>query len=265
MESDKPYYTFKDQTPYVTHKIKVYARANDGTVTEEKEVGAQTTKAIPTPSITVNAEGIEYNGEMWYPYGTIITLNYSEDMTNLIGNYQSVNVSSGIENSWQTNSSNKTKNVTLNESYIYRIKIVDSAGRESEVIEKKINIMPNINNGNGIPSNYYKYNMGGVYPVYIKSGIYIQTSRPSGTDKYYQGSYITTAAVHMGLINMDDRRHTTESKLLYVKLIPCPDEGYIASTRNGISSSSYGYSSRYYGFEFVTLDGKEIEAILLDA
>ena len=264
IESDKPYYTFKEQTPYVTHKIKVYARANDETITEEKEVGAQTTKAIPTPSITINAEGIEYNGEIWYSYGTTITLNYSENMTNLTGYCQPVNVSSGTEEKWQSNSSNRTRNITLKESYTYRVKIQDKAGRESKVVEKKINIMPNPNTTNGVPSNYYKYNMGGIYPVYIKEGSYAQTTGIKGTDKYYSGGYITTAAIHMGLINMDDRSYTTESKLLYIKLIPCPEEGYISSTRNGITSSSYNYSSGYNGFEFVTLDGTAIKGSLLD-
>ena len=264
VESDKPYYTFKEQTPYVTHKIKVYARANDETITEEKEVEAQTTKAIPTPSITVNAEGIEYNGEMWYPAGTEIILNYSEDMTNLTGYYQSVNVSTSSESSWQSNARNKTRSVTLQESYTYRVKIQDKAGRESKVVEKKINIMPNVVSQSGVPSNYYKYNMGGIYPVYITSGIYIQTTWSTGTDKYYYGSSITTAAAHMGLIKFDSNRYITESKLLYIKLIPCPEEGYISSTRNGITSGSYSYSSGYYGFEFVTLDGKEIKAPSLD-
>ena len=264
IESDKPYYTFKEQTPYVTHKIKVYARANDETITEEKEAEAQTTKAIPTPSITINAEGIEYNEEIWYSYGTTITLNYSEDMTNLTGYCQPVNVSSGTEEKWQSNSSNRTRNITLYESYTYRVKIQDKAGRESKVVEKKINIMPNPNTTNGVPSNYYKYNMGGIYPVYIKEGSYAQTTGIKGTDKYYSGGYITTAAIHMGLINMDDRSYTTESKLLYIKLIPCPEEGYISSTRNGITSSSYNYSSGYNGFEFVTLDGTAIKGSLLD-
>ena len=264
VESDKPYYTFKEQTPYVTHKIKVYARANDGTITEEKEIGAQTTKAIPTPSITVNAEGIEYNGEMWYPSGTIITLNYSENMTNLIGYYQSVNVSSGSEDSWRSNGSGKTRNITLQESYTYRVKIQDKAGRESKVVEKKINIMPNVVGQYGVPTNYYKYNMNGIYPVHIKEGSYVYTSYVYGTNNYYYSSSIVTSAVHMGLINMDDRSYTTESKLLYIKLIPCLEEGYISSTRNGITSGSYSYSSGYYGFEFVTLDGKEIKAPSLD-
>ena len=264
VESDKPYYTFKEQTPYVTHKIKVYARANDGTITEEKEIGAQTTKAIPTPSITVNAEGIEYNGEMWYPSGTIITLNYSENMTNLIGYYQSVNVSSGSEDSWRSNGSGKTRNITLQESYTYRVKIQDKAGRESKVVEKKINIMPNVVGQYGVPDNYYKYNMNGIYPVHIKEGSYVYTSYVYGTNNYYYNSSIVTSAVHMGLINMDDRSYTTESKLLYIKLIPCLEEGYISSTRNGITSGSYSYSSGYYGFEFVTLDGKEIKAPSLD-
>ena len=264
VESDKPYYTFKEQTPYVTHKIKVYARANDGTITEEKEIGAQTTKAIPTPSITVNAEGIEYNGEIWYPSGTIITLNYSENMTNLIGYYQSVNVSSGSEDSWRSNGSGKTRNITLQESYTYRVKIQDKAGRESKVVEKKINIMPNVVGQYGVPDNYYKYNMNGIYPVHIKEGSYVYTSYVYGTNNYYYSSSIVTSAVHMGLINMDDRSYTTESKLLYIKLIPCLEEGYISSTRNGITSGSYSYSSGYYGFEFVTLDGKEIKAPSLD-
>ena len=68
----------------------------------------------------------------------------------------------------------------------------------------------------------------------------------------------------MGLIKFDSNRYITESKLLYIKLIPCPEEGYISSTRNGITSGSYSYSSGYYGFEFVTLDGKEIKAPSLD-
>ena len=263
VESDKPYYTFKEQTPYVTHKIKVYARANDETITEEKEVEAQTTKAIPTPSITVNAEGIEYNGEMWYPAGTEIILNYSEDMTNLTGYYQSVNVSTSSESSWQSNARNKTRSVTLQESYTYRVKIQDKAGRESKVVEKKINIMPNVVGQSGVPTNYYKYNMNGIYPVYIKEGSYVYTSYAYGTNNYYSGSAISAAAVHMGLINITGS-YTTESKLLYIRLVPCPEEGYISSTRNGITSGSYSYSSGYYGFEFVTLDGKEIKAPSLD-
>ena len=58
-------------------------------------------------------------------------------MTNLIGYYQSVNVSSGSEDSWRSNGSGKTRNITLQESYTYRVKIQDKAGRESKVVEKK--------------------------------------------------------------------------------------------------------------------------------
>ena len=181
-------------------------------------------------------------------------------MTGKKGYYQSVNVSTGTESTWQSNAANRTRNITLYESYTYRVKIQDKAGRESKVVEKKINIMPNPNTTNGVPSNYYKYNMGGIYPVYIKEGSYAQTTGIKGTDKYYSGGYITTAAIHMGLINMDDRSYTTESKLLYIKLIPCPEEGYISSTRNGITTGEYPNSTGYNGFEFVTLDGKEIKA-----
>ena len=121
-------------------------------------------------------------------------------MTNLTGYCQPVNVSSGTEEKWQSNSSNRTRNIKLSESYIYRIKIINSDNTESKVVEKKINIMPNPNTTNGVPSNYYKYNMGGIYPVYIKEGSYAQTTGIKGTDKYYSGGYITTAAIHMGLL-----------------------------------------------------------------
>ena len=200
---------------------------------------------------------------MWYPAGTEIILNYSEDMTNLTGYYQSVNVSTSSESSWQSNARNKTKSVILKESYTYRVKIQDKAGRESKVVEKKINIMPNVVGQSGVPTNYYKYNMNGIYPVYIKEGSYVYTSYAYGTNNYYSGSTISAAAVHMGLINITGSS-TTESKLLYIRLVPCPEEGYISSTRNGITSGSYSYSSGYYGFEFVTLDGKEIKAPSLD-
>ena len=200
---------------------------------------------------------------MWYPAGTEIILNYSEDMTNLTGYYQSVNVSTSSESSWQSNSRNKTRSVTLQESYTYRVKIQDKAGRESKVVEKKINIMPNVVGHSGVPTNYYKYNMNGIYPVYIKEGSYVYTSYAYGTNNYYSGSAISAATVHMGLINITGS-YTTESKLLYIRLVPCPEEGYISSTRNGITSGSYSYSSGYYGFEFVTLDGKEIKAPSLD-
>lgn len=264
IETTATYYKFSEITDNITHRFSVYVIDSMGVKSNTLSITAVTATAVPELTIVVNNPGYEYNGEIWYPSGTIITLNYSPDMTGKKGYYQSVNVSTGTESTWQSNAANRTRNIKLSESYIYRIKIINSDNTESKVLEKKINIMPNPNTTNGVPSNYYKYNMGGIYPVYIKEGSYAQTTGIKGTDKYYSGGYITTAAIHMGLINMDDRSYTTESKLLYIKLIPCPEEGYISSTRNGITSSSYNYSSGYNGFEFVTLDGTAIKGSLLD-
>ncbi|MCM1370362.1 MAG: LCCL domain-containing protein [Clostridium sp.] len=255
MESEIPYYVFEDATSYVSHTINVYVKTNDGTVSAISSITTKTTKEVPTPEITIDGVGYEYNGELWYPYGTKITVTYQTNMANLKGYYQNINVSSGKESSWSSTSSS-SYTTTLSQSMIYKAKIADSMGRESNIVEEKINIMPKINaTTNSIPTNYYTYNMGGIYPVYIAANSnFGSTVAVQGTDYYSSNTNISRAAAHMGLISYEGST-IKESKLLYIKLMPKPSSGYIASTRNGITSGSNGNSN---GFIFVTETGQQI-------
>ena len=65
----------------------------------------------------------------------------------------------------------------------------------------------------------------------------------------------------MGLVSIG------EKKVLKIKVVECPAEGYVASIRNGISTSSTGYSSGSsgYGFIFIGDNGEEVKGPTIES
>ena len=120
---------------------------------------------------------------------------------------------------------------------IYEAYNYNGTSGESDHIREKINIMPN---PNSLQSNYYNYGSGNVYPVEVTG---TTSGTIYGTGTYYYSSNINTAATHAGLVGVN------ETKVVYIKIVPCPEGGYKSSTQNGITSSSR--SSTSVGFTFV--------------
>ena len=243
VESDSSTYTFTNVQPYVNHTINVYVKDTRGSVSKVETITQRTANNIPTPVITLDKEPYEIDGVKWYPYNTKITITYAEDMTNLTGYY------SDNGGSRYSTTRSKTYSTTLSETQTWTAKIKDSTGEESEVVTEEIHIMAD---DYRLQSNYRV--VGNIYPTLVEgsnSGTTVY-----GTDIYIVDSSIQRAAVHMGLVK------NGEERLLKIKIVECPEGGYVGSTRNGIASSSASYSSSssYYGFVFIGEDGEEIKA-----
>ena len=107
--------------------------------------------------------------------------------------------------------------------------------------------------------------VGNVYPTLVEGST--STSYLYGTDVYWAPSfgyyYIQSAAVHMGLVGVGEQR------VLKIKIVECPEGGYVGSTRNGISSRSYSVGevgdSYYYGFVFVGDNGEELKGPTIES
>ena len=254
VESNSPTYTFTNVKPYVNHTINVYVKDTRGSVSKIETITQRTANNIPTPVITLDKEPYEIDGVKWYPYGTKITITYAYDMTNLTGYYSDNGGSS------YSGTTSKTYSTTLSETKTWSAKIKDSTGEESEVVTEEIHIMA------------YDYQLqstyrvvGNVYPTLVEGST--STSYLYGTDVYWAPSfgyyYIQSAAVHMGLVGVGEQR------VLKIKIVECPEGGYVGSTRNGISSRSYSVGevgdSYYYGFVFVGDNGEELNAEELKA
>ena len=249
VESDSPTYTFTDVQAYVNHTIKVYVKDTRGSVSKVETITQRTANKIATPVFTFDKEPYEIDGIKWYPSGTKLTITYADNMTNLIGYYSS----NGGKN-YSSNSRIKTRIETLSETKTWSAKIVDTTGEESEVVTEEIHVMAD---PYSLQTSYKV--VGNVYPVLVTGSN--SGSTVYGTDVYSVDSSIQRAAVHMGLVSIG------EEKLLKIKVVECPEEGYISSTRNGISSSSTGYGSgaSYYGFVFIGDNGEEIKGPTIES
>ena len=227
----------------------IYAKDSLGNDTVyEFEVTNIDESAVPNPIFTLDKEPYVFQGIDWYPYGTKLTITYAEDMTNLTGCYSS----NGGE-SYSNNSNYKNRIETLSETETWSAKIVDTTGEESETVTEEIHVMasPSRLQGN------YKV-VGNIYPVLVTGQ---NSGTVYGTDVYRVDSSIKRAAVHMGLVSIG------EEKVLKIKVVECPEEGYVASTRNGISTSSTGNSSGSsgYGFVFIGDNGEEVKGPTIES
>ena len=245
IETENNTYTFTDIDVHKTHTVKIYVRDEFGAVSQTKEIvtSVVTNNVIPTITIDENAIPIEYNGELWYPNGTKLTINYAEDMTNLTGYYAYIDEGTGNQSSWKSNSSNKTYTTTLNHSITYMAKIVDKTGNETDVAKRTIRIMPDGENG----ASYYEQYLGNIYPVRV---IGTSSGNAYGEDTYAYSSKVSTSATHMGLVDID------ETKVVLIKIVPAPVGGYKGTLRNGVQTSNYSYT--YNGYVFVDEAGNEI-------
>ena len=228
----------------------IYAKDSLGNDTVyEFEVTNIDESAVPNPIFTLDKEPYVFQGIDWYPYGTKLTITYAEDMTNLTGCYSS----NGGE-SYSSNFSNKSRTETLWETGTWSAKIVDTTGEESEIVTEEIHVMASPSR---LQDNYKV--VGNVYPVLVTGSN--SGSTVYGTDVYRVDSTIKRAAVHMGLVSIG------EEKVLKIKVVECPEEGYVASIRNGISSSSVGNSSgsSYYGFVFIGDNGEEVKGPTIES
>ena len=227
----------------------IYAKDSLGNDTVyEFEVTNIDESAVPNPIFTLDKEPYVFQGIDWYPYGTKLTITYAEDMTNLTGCYSS----NGGE-SYSSNYSNKSRTETLSETKTWSAKIVDTTGEESEVVTEEIHVMANPSR---LQTNYWV--VGNVYPVLVTGQ---NSGTVYGTDVYRVDSSIKRAALHMGLVSIG------EEKVIKIKVVKCPEKGYVASTRNGISTSSVGYSSGSsgYGFVFIGDNGKEVKVPTIES
>lgn len=246
IESNENTYTFTEVDAYKTHTVRVYVRDNNGAVSQTSEIATSVITNNVTPTITIDESvtPIEYKGELWYPYGTNITIKFADDMTNLTGYHTYIDERTGIQSSWSTTtSSNYTR--ALYHSVTYIAKIVDKAGKETDEVSKTIHVMPNATGSPG--ASYYSDYIGNIYPVQV-TGTAIGSTY--GTDYYYYASNISKAATHMGLVDID------ETKVLQIKMVKVPEGGYKGSTRNGITTEDH--RNTYNGFVFVNEDGVEI-------
>ncbi len=233
------HYTFTNIEISGPHKIKVYVKDSNNNLSAIREIEGR--RNIPKPIFTFNKDPINYNGEKWYPYNTTLTINYSDDsMSYLTGYYRKVNVhtnsmSPSVTSWYSTSSLNVSE--TLSESYIYEAYNYERGFGEGEHTREKINIMPN---PAGLQSNYYNYGSGNTYPVQVTG---TTSGNIYGTTIYRRDSNINTAATHMGLVGVG------ETKVVYIKIVPCPEGGYVSSTQNEITSTAS--TSSYVGFTFV--------------
>lgn len=245
IESTENTHTFTDIDAHKTHTVKIYVRDEFGAVSQTKEIvtSVVTNNVLPTITIDENAVPIEYNGELWYPSGTQLTINYAEDMTNLTAYYAFIDESTGNQGSWTNYSTNKTYTITLNSSVTYMAKIADSSGNETDVVRKTIRIMPDGPNGT---SAYTPY-IGNVYPVRVTG---TTSGNAYGEDIYKYSSNVSKTATHMGLVNID------ETEVVLIKIVPAPVGGYRGTLRNGVQTSNDSYT--YSGYVFIDENGNEI-------
>ena len=253
IETDSNVYAFENVQAYQNHTIKAYVKNDVGTVSDVTSVTGKTANNIPTPTIEIvnedKLETVEYDGKIWYPYGTQIKITYAEDMTNLTGYYKYIYDERGTEAGWYS-TTNSTITLGFNESGSKVVKIIDKLGRESEEVSIHLNIMANYS----LQSDYYTYGLGKIYPVQPSTytGYTVK-----GTDTYTYDSYIPSSAQHMGLIN------AKEEKLLYIKIVESPVGGYKGTTKNGITSNEY--TTNCMGYIFVKEDGTEIKTPRLNS
>lgn len=244
-------FTFENVQAHKAHTINVYVKDSKGFISNTSTVITKTGDALIEPTIEIvdeekliaEGETIEYDGKVWFPYGTQIKINYAEDMTNLTGYFKTINTSTGVESVWNPYSGAYYP-LSLYESITYVAKLADSTGAETKEVSKTIYIMPC---EAGLQSNYVNYCVGQIFPVKVA---YSSSGNLWGTDTYKYNSYISKAATHLGLVK------SGETKNLFIKVVESPVGGYKASTKNGISSTVYANSSEK-GYIFVIESGEE--------
>ena len=266
VESDSSEYTFESVESYKNHTIRVYVKDNWEVESNITETTTKTSDAVPVPTIRIlkpgsdeefkenDEETIEYNGEIWYPYGTRIEITYSEDMTNLYAYYKTINEITGAEIEWYNLGRRATYIPTLYEPTTYIVKTVDYTGAESEEVRIKINIMPN---SLGTMGDVYCTNIGAIYPVKVTGYGY---GTVYGTDIYTYNSRIDYSAIHMGLLKIN------ETKDLFIKIVDSPAGGYKGKERNGITSQPQATTdTSVVGYIFVTKDGTEVKSPVIES
>ena len=88
IESTSPTYTFTNLEKNKDHRFNVYVVDGLNFKSNVSYIQAVTESSVPYLTIVVNNQGYEVDGEIWYPNGTSITLNYSSDMTGKTGYYK---------------------------------------------------------------------------------------------------------------------------------------------------------------------------------
>lgn len=242
-------YNFTDVEPYRTHTIKVYVKDNNELISDTQSLVLSTTRNINMPEIQIESdvEPVIYNGEEWYPYGTNVTIKYADNMNNLTGHYKYIDERNQVQSTW-TDTTDVSTTIPLYHSVTYIAKISDTLGRETEEVNKKINIMPEANGE--IATTYYTSYTDNIYPVRVTG---TTEGTVYGTDTYLNTSNISKAATHMGLVNID------ETNVVYVKIVKSPKGGYIGKGRNNITTSTISSKTDINGFIFVTENGEEIK------
>ena len=246
IETTNNIYTFTNVDAYKTHTVKIYVRDEFGAVSQTKEIVTSVVANNITPTITIDPsiEPVEYNGELWYPSGTKLTINYASEMTNLTGWYSYIDERTNTRVSWSTTSATSYE-TPLYYSVTYIAKTTDNSGKETDEARKTINIMPSETDG---PIYYYENAyLGNIYPVRVTG----TTSEVGyGIDTYIYNSSVNLTATHMGLVNVE------ETKTVYIKIVPAPAGGYIGGTRYGITTATH--SNTFNGYVFVDEYGNEI-------
>ena len=134
-------------------------------------------------------------------------------MTNLTGQYETINEITKIESGWSSTSA-ATYQITVNETTTCVAKLRDSLGEETEEVRFTIYIMPNTQGAIQV-SYYSNEQIGVIYPVRLKG---YNIGNIYGTDIYRaSSSYIQRSAAHMGLANVN------ESKDLFIKIVQSPE------------------------------------------
>lgn len=244
VETTNNTHTFTDVDAYKTHTVKIYVRDEFGAISQTKEIVTSVVANNIEPTFTFDQEPIEYNGELWYPYGTKLTINYASEMTNLTGCYTYIDERNDYRYGWST-TTNTSYETPLYYSVTYIAKTRDSSGKETEEARKTINIMPSETSG---PTYYFENAyLGNIYPVRVTG---TTTEGGYGTDTYIYNSSINLTATHMGLVNVG------ETKTVYIKIVAAPVGGYIGGTRYGVTTSTH--SNTFNGYVFVDEDGNEI-------
>ena len=244
VETTNNTHTFTDVDAYKTHTVKIYVRDEFGAISQTKEIVTSVVANNIEPTFTFDQEPIEYNGELWYPYGTKLTINYASEMTNLTGCYTYIDERNDYRYGWST-TTNTSYETPLYYSVTYIAKTRDSSGKETEEARKTINIMPSETSG---PTYYFENAyLGNIYPVRVTG---TTTEGGYGTDTYIYNSSINLTATHMGLVNIG------ETKTVYIKIVAAPVGGYIGGTRYGVTTSTH--SNTFNGYVFVDEDGNEI-------
>lgn len=226
-------HTFTNVTPYVNHIITVKLKDSAGKESTEKTLTAKTTATIPRPTYQISSNATVLGGVSYYPSGTNVIITYANNMTNISGSYRIVYDDNTNNVAW-TSTTNNSAQISLSKSGTIYMKNTDANGYDGETVSVYIQIVQNA------PTNMSSYGtyVGNEY-IFTVTG----TSSGSvwGTDIYTSDSNLGKAAVHAGLVSVG------ESKILKIKML-AGQSSYTGTTRNGVSTYSYGSYSGSYMF-----------------